>query len=333
MSDSASSTSTLNEALTLISSTTVVSVLYTFCLILYSLCARFLYSWLRGLDGKRQTVWTFIVASVVIICGTMDVILNNQFVRIVYVDYSSQPGGPLGHSAQSHVSTTLHILKPASLLAEILTLGVLLWRVWVIYSGTRFSILIIILPLLFYLGSVATNILHLAFVWNPPSSAWSTVARTLQIPSVVTLSLTVISKIMMTSMVITRLLLIRRRHIELMGKTDIAAQYLGIAAMLIESYALTTAWNIGYLIAFILNNPPMNSFFGRSGAQVEILSYLLVLYRVFSGRAWSRQTQNQLSTLRWNRHSTQSTNDDSDMGVVTVHASHIATNPSIFTSR
>ncbi|XP_006457305.1 hypothetical protein AGABI2DRAFT_196070, partial [Agaricus bisporus var. bisporus H97] len=90
----------------------------------------------------------------------------------------------------------------------------------------------------------------------------------------------------MTFMIILHLMLIRQKHINLMGNTDIAAQYLGIAAMLIESYALSTAWNIGYLIAYILKNPPAHNFFTNCAVQVEILSYFLVLYRVFSGRAW-----------------------------------------------
>ncbi|XP_006463761.1 hypothetical protein AGABI2DRAFT_120569 [Agaricus bisporus var. bisporus H97] len=35
--------------------------------------------------------------------------------------------------------------------------------------------------------------------------------------------------------------------------------------------------------------------------QIRVLSYLLVVYRVFSGRAWDRQTGNDLSTIEWNR--------------------------------
>ncbi|KAF7782084.1 hypothetical protein Agabi119p4_1460 [Agaricus bisporus var. burnettii] len=326
--------SNLNIALTLITSTTVVAVLYTFSLILYCLCARLSYSWFRGLDGKQRTVLTFTLATVISICATIDVALNNQSVRLIYVDYSSLPGGPLGLSAQAHTSTIIQIMSLAILIAGILTLGVLLWRVWVVYSGARFYIPIIILASLFYLAYVVTNIMRVIFIWAPLAATLPNITRTLDVVAVAALSFTVACKIMLTSMIILRLMLIRQTHIKIMGKTDVAAQYLGIAAMLIESYALSTIWNIGYLIAYILKNPPAHNFFENSATQVEVLSYFLVLYRVFSGRAWNRQTQNQLSTLRWGRHVTQLSQADSDMaGVVNVHMTNVEANPSAFSSR
>ncbi|KAF7782966.1 hypothetical protein Agabi119p4_2342 [Agaricus bisporus var. burnettii] len=103
--------------------------------------------------------------------------------------------------------------------------------------------------------------------------------------------------------------------------------------MLIESYALSTAWNIGYLIAYILKNPPAHNFFENSLAQVEILSYFLVLYRVFSGRAWNRQTQNQLSTVIWGRRGNQLTDDEPSMGAVSFHAGNLPAIPSALSSR
>jgi hypothetical protein len=93
----------------------------------------------------------------------------------------------------------------------------------------------------------------------------------------------------MTLMITTRLMLIRHKHIQLMGmsdlptsigvqwrlkhrsgETDIAAQYLGIVAMLVESYALNTAWNISYIIAYILRNGPAHYFFTLSRSQIEV---------------------------------------------------------------
>ncbi|KAF7782111.1 hypothetical protein Agabi119p4_1487 [Agaricus bisporus var. burnettii] len=322
--------STLDKALTLISLTTVVGVLFTFSFILYCLCACLLYSWLRNPDGKRQTVSTFILASVIIICASMDVALNNQYARILYVDYGSLPGGPLGHLAQEHASTTLHISGLSGFIAGKLTLGVLLWRIWVVYSGTRCAIPINILASILYLANVVTGILQVAFIWPPRVAELPYITRTLDLVIVIGLSVAEASEIMMTLMIITRLMLIRQKHIRLMGKTDISTQYLGIAAMLTESYALCTPWNIGYLIAYILRNPPAHNFFGRTGTQIGILSYFLTLYRVFSGRAWDRQTQTKLSTLRWEHRSTQLTGDDnSDMEDV----DNMEASPPTFSSR
>lgn len=54
------------------------------------------------------------------------------------------------------------------------------------------------------------------------------------------------------------------------GQTDVAAQYLGIAAMLIESYSLSTIWNFGYLIGYILKDPSANHFFGGVGIHIAV---------------------------------------------------------------
>ncbi|XP_006456929.1 hypothetical protein AGABI2DRAFT_181347 [Agaricus bisporus var. bisporus H97] len=103
----------------------------------------------------------------------------------------------------------------------------------------------------------------------------------------------------MTSSIITRLALVRREHIKLMGRSDIAGQYLGIATMLIESYALDTLWNIGTIISYSLKYAPTVNLFITCTIQVDILANYLVVYRVLSGRAWDRQTQHRLSTLNW----------------------------------
>lgn len=117
--------SALDEALTLICATSIGSSLYTLSLILYCLYARLSYSQFRRPGFKRQTLWAFTLASVMIICGTVNVVLNNQYIRIIFVDYKNLPGGPLGLSAQNHVSTVIQINSIISFIVEFLAVGVL----------------------------------------------------------------------------------------------------------------------------------------------------------------------------------------------------------------
>jgi hypothetical protein len=105
------------------------------------------------------------------------------------------------------------------------------------------------------------------------------------------------------------------------GKSDVAGQYLGIAALLIESFALDTLWGSGSLISYGLNYAPTLNLFSNCAIQVDvstshsdtfpfqrwslilhcfkILTNFLVIYRVLSGRAWTRETQSRLSSLMW----------------------------------
>jgi hypothetical protein len=60
-----------------------------------------------------------------IICATVNVIVVNHYMEIVYIDYSTLPGGPLGVQAQLHTKTIGMIGLVVSLLEEILAIGVL----------------------------------------------------------------------------------------------------------------------------------------------------------------------------------------------------------------
>ncbi|KAF9443878.1 hypothetical protein P691DRAFT_632109, partial [Macrolepiota fuliginosa MF-IS2] len=102
-----------------------------------------------------------------------------------------------------------------------------------------------------------------------------------------------------TALIIGRLLLVHRRHINIMGTSETTKQYMGIVAMLIESYALESAWTFAILISGFLGNRAIADFFVQCDAAIEIIAYLLVIYRVSSGRGWNRKTEQQMSSLQF----------------------------------
>ncbi|KAF9444769.1 hypothetical protein P691DRAFT_635524, partial [Macrolepiota fuliginosa MF-IS2] len=83
------------------------------------------------------------------------------------------------------------------------------------------------------------------------------------------------------------------------GASETSKQYMGIVAMLIESYALESAWTLTILILGFLGNTPAGTFFVDCDIAIEIIAYLLVIYRVSSGRGWNRQTGRQISSLQF----------------------------------
>ncbi|KAF7760992.1 hypothetical protein Agabi119p4_10401 [Agaricus bisporus var. burnettii] len=85
---------------------------------------------------------------------------------------------------------------------------------------------------------------------------------------------------------------------------------MNVVGMLIESYAVECVWTIVFVILVHLVDP-MQQFFGNTQPYIEIIAYLLVLYRVASGRAYGSQRahepqsrQGQISSLHWNHHTT-----------------------------
>jgi hypothetical protein len=54
------------------------------------------------------------------------------------------------------------------------------------------------------------------------------------------------------------------------GKSETADQYLGIAAIFIESYALETAWNLAFCVSCNLKYAPLDNFFAPTVIQVDV---------------------------------------------------------------
>ncbi|XP_006457290.1 hypothetical protein AGABI2DRAFT_123166 [Agaricus bisporus var. bisporus H97] len=72
---------------------------------------------------------------------------------------------------------------------------------------------------------------------------------------------------------------------KLMGKPQLSTPYMKVVAMLIESYATEAIWTILLAILLALYHP-MQQFFTDTQLYIEIIAYLLVLYRVANGRAY-----------------------------------------------
>lgn len=99
--------------------------------------------------------------------------------------------------------------------------------------------------------------------------------------------------------------------------------------LLVESYALESAWVLVSLILYIISHPYARVFNETSShvkvsvlgqtvtwyvsyytlEHFQVIAYLLVVYRVSSGRAWNAQTDRQISSLQWN-HGAQSGSTD-----------------------
>ncbi|KAJ3561509.1 hypothetical protein NP233_g10152 [Leucocoprinus birnbaumii] len=106
--------------------------------------------------------------------------------------------------------------------------------------------------------------------------------------------LTMLTALIVTSLISGRIAFVRRTHVRTMGKSDISNQYLSIISMLVESFALEFIWTT-ITIGTSLSNG------------VGIIAYLLVVYRVSTGRGWKRDTEEKLTTLQWNRDGLQTT--------------------------
>jgi hypothetical protein len=117
----------LNQAVHLLSATTVVAVFYTLEFALFCLLFRLSCSQLWDHNGKikRQTVWTLILATVLLICATLDVIVSNRHAVVAYIYSSTLPDGPLGLQATLKVARLIQLDGIVNIVEDLLILGVL----------------------------------------------------------------------------------------------------------------------------------------------------------------------------------------------------------------
>jgi len=199
---------------------------------------------------------------------------------------------------------------------EALTMAIQIWRLWIIWSGTRYATVISILPVLLLLSYIALaismNIVVPLFTQDQQihqlgiseSIAIAMTTASYAVPTAIT--------ILVTGLIATRLLLARRQHAKIMRMSESASPYLSVVAMLVESYILDAAWSLASAISYGVGNPS-GFMFVTNDPFIKIIAYFLVVYRVATGRGWTRQTDKKLTSLQWNHGAPTTTHEISNV--------------------
>lgn len=249
-----------------------------------------------------------------LVLSTIELAFSSHFEQVAYIDFQGRfSGTPLVAQTvytRKHIALSA-VLLVASILLDMISLGVLVWRCWIIWRMTRYSFLVIILPLVLLIVRFALLIVVLARNLVPDLYP----GVVMDILLLVTMGLDTTITMIVTTPIVRRLLIVRRRHIRIMGSaSEHASPYYSIITMFVESYALESAWSLGSIIsrATLEAGDPAILFFAPTGDSVKVIAYLLVAYRVSTGQAWTSETERQLSSLRWNR--SQGTRTDEQGG-------------------
>lgn len=286
---------------------------YGIAFTLYCFCVRPLYLQLQDPDKGRHTRFTFAFISLLLVCATGILALNVRMIEMLAMDHLDFPGAPLEYETSDDASTLKRYDAVTGILdftLEVLTMAIQIWRLWIVWSGTRYAVVVIILPLTLLLSYIALDIpvdIIVCFVSLDQLGISSDSLKAMDTAAYATGSaLTII----VTGLVAMRLLLVRRSYVRLTGTSSPSGPYLSIVAMLVESYVLESAWSIAAAISFSLSAP---SYFilGTNDSIIKVIAYYLVVYRVATGQGWTTQTQGKLTTIRWNHHAQAETGESS----------------------
>jgi len=256
-----------------------------------------LQQWRFGKTSKKINVFLLTYITVMFILSTLFYAANAQFTQLAFIDNRDFPGGP-NQFEQVMFSIPIDELgNVCAILTTWLADAMIVWRCQVIFSGSRFPLWsIMIFPYLLFLGSFVMGLLFLIQVsaaspWTPNSVNWT-------IPF---FSLSLSLNIIVTSAIVIRLLIYRRR-ISLFMDSSHGRHYTSIAAMIVESASIFSVFSLLFLIPFAMNHP-LNQIFFQALSVVQIIAMLLIVFRVAQGKGWNREaiTQTVTSALTGNQ--------------------------------
>ncbi|KAJ3560122.1 hypothetical protein NP233_g11037 [Leucocoprinus birnbaumii] len=248
--------------------------------------------------------------SLIMICGLLNLAVDTRGIQVSWVDHpSSAPGGSFAYQVLTYTRTAIASLGYVTvMLIELLTNGTQIWRLSIMWRVSRYHLFIIMIPSLALLGSIVIEIVEICNIISgrpiSTDSQWPVIAAVRQ-------GMMMFTGLIVTSLISARIALVRRTHIQTMGESDISNQYFSIISMLVESFALEFIWSTMIITTnFWPDNvraSAVNDVFINLQSSIEIITYLLVVYRVSTRRAWEKDTEEKLTSLRWNRDAQRTT--------------------------
>ncbi|KAF7369914.1 hypothetical protein MSAN_00620900 [Mycena sanguinolenta] len=244
---------------------------------------------------KSQRSWVFIAYVLLIFTlATIAFAMGTRLAQLTFVENKDFPGGPGAYVFSMNASIPVLTADSAYVIMSWLADGLMLWRFTLIYGDNRWLALF---PGAIYLGSVASSILFL-----------TTIAQTGSILSVQAAnfalsywSLTISLNIILALAIAGRILYMRHQIHTALGEIHSKnSLYISVAAIIIESAALTAVWSLAFIICYP-RNTVWNILISPMG-QITGISPVLILFRVARGRAWTASTMKEATsgTLEFN---------------------------------
>ncbi|KAI0336058.1 hypothetical protein GY45DRAFT_1350341 [Cubamyces sp. BRFM 1775] len=209
--------------------------------------------------------------------GTVTLACYARSAQLMFVDHRTYPGGPSAWLSL-HTGDAVSILGTISFsFCVLLANGILLWRTHILW-GPR--LLILILPILLYLASIAFAIPTILQLARPRMDLWAHTTVSLYL---VYLSLVISLTTLLHLLLVGRLMYMSYRARLTFGKEH-ATAYISIYTMIIESAVPYTVTSLVFIACYARKSNAQNIILPVLG-QVTCINPELLILRVARGRA------------------------------------------------
>ncbi|EJD41420.1 hypothetical protein AURDEDRAFT_169584 [Auricularia subglabra TFB-10046 SS5] len=211
------------------------------------------------LRGKpwREVQWGWLAYTVLLFVGsTLYMAASVKWASQMFIDERNYPGGPVGYYLNAYNTPMIIFGNAAFIYTNFLADGfmarpLILYRTWIIWDRSWW---IVCFPIIVYLASTIMSILTVYQLAQPGAQFFSTIGLALTLPY---FSLSISLNLLLTVMIVTKLLAMRRRLRTALG-THHARMYTGMPAMLVESAALYAVFSIMFIATYSINNSLFN---------------------------------------------------------------------------
>ncbi|KAG2355111.1 hypothetical protein BDR07DRAFT_1474179 [Suillus spraguei] len=276
---------------------TITTTVYGGILFLYAYSTYLLMSSIKPAT-RRRTLFYIYFGGLLLLLLTISAATNVAFGELMWIEKRNIPGGPAAFFADNLAAWYNVFGTAADCLANILTDGLLLYRCYIIWGS---NLRVVVIPAIIYLGSAAMAIMTVIESAMPLSNLWQGLTAQFGISWV---ALTVGFNVIVTGLIISRLLFFHRKVRSILSDEQ-RSTYTGTAAIMVESALPFTVLGIVYLVTYILGIPSATAV-GIIWGTFVVLTPQLIILRVASGIAWSRDTGSSITQATLHYHDNSS---------------------------
>ncbi|KAI0354390.1 hypothetical protein OH77DRAFT_1425957 [Trametes cingulata] len=238
--------------------------------------------------SSRRSDGFFLFFSTALLClNTIFVATEAVFGEEMWIVNADYPGGQdayLGDFASVWYQT---LGTAASIVLNLLSDGLLIYRCWVVWDDLR----VVAFPILLYLGAFSVGLAQLYESSRPHASYFAGLSQKLGVAytsSVISLN------IIVSALICGRIYFAGRRYAKIVG-IEVGRDYMTASAIIIESASLYTLFGIAYLISFSINSQT-SIFFLSLYVMMTCIAPQMIILRVVAGRAWTRDKSAMTAT-------------------------------------
>ncbi|EIW52672.1 uncharacterized protein TRAVEDRAFT_53114 [Trametes versicolor FP-101664 SS1] len=257
------------------------TILYGVELVLYFASVGLILQNRRGGTGGKRSDRLFLSLSTGLLAMiTIYVAVQSVFGEEMWIVNADYPGGSGQYLADNAAVWYQTLGSAASIVLNLMSDGLLMYRTFVVWSDWR----VIVFPGILYLASAALGILTCYVSGTPNSDFFLGKAADIALSySTVVIGLNVTC----SALICGRILFVARRMEATLGR-DVSRTYTGAASLIIESMLPYTLFGIAYVVTLGLNSP-YSIFFLSVYVMFTCVSPQMIILRVLMGRGWTRE--------------------------------------------